>query len=1325
MTARGFIASVAISASILVALGAFAGPRAGELVVNGSFETGTFASWTNSAGNTSGQYNTAWADHQIVLDYPFSGSYSALLGFKYTAQAANRFGYMYQDVAIPTNISRATFYYKFRQQGYDGLEYDPLHVEIRDTGNNVLATVLTFAFDEWNDQFKDGGWLEDDNVAPVGYNLTNYAGRTVRLYFQQDNLYDNLYRTWVFIDDVSVIYKKFVDLAVDGNGDDLFGNTGTGTGGASMQSSEAGQTATYLVNVENEGLDSDTYNLSVTPPAGWTVSLRYNGVSYAFPWTTPAIPAGSTIQAQVLLSVPAGQSTGGYSTILNAISRTYANRYDSVLLTTNVIPARHNVDLAIDANGLGVIDPAGGGGISYREATPNTQVNYTIDLYNTGVRADSFQIRFTTPSPLTAVMIDGGTTRTGQFKSKRVDPSGSSSYTLRVTVPASLLGGDYSSYVFVKSLTDTLRKDGVRAVTRVKAPKVDIAICGSGDDIIDATGSGLGGSATVAGMRSTTVYFPLILQNEGGVADSFTVSWTRPATGWTAVLIDGAVNRSLPWTTPRMAAFSERSYVLAVTIASTAAYDTYRSILNAVSAVSSTVRESVAPVIAVATGNEVDLSLDGNGNNVYGALGSGLGGSSIKTASPGSTVSFTIVVENESGENLFDLSWNTPAGWRVSIGDSAATMRRMPAGTYTLQVQIPARSPGGTFDIIVNGTKTNKKYFVDSVLGRLFVTPPHIVDALIDGNGDGAFGTTGSGAGGSSLQSTIGGRTIHFTLELQNEGGASESYRVTWNAFSGWTAHLTGSVSPYTTAPVAPGASGLYTFEVVIPTSAQTGDYSYILDVVSTSDPNNVESVVARIHINPPPRVDLVINGKGAQSTAPAGTGEGGRSLVFGDPGAGVTARLDVVNRGGFPDSFRVSWNNPDGWPASSVLINDGARDRTSPFVTKLINPGDSLSFTVKVSIFASAALRSRAIVNGVGISRNLEDSVTLEIGTGSYVSALVFGDKDHDGARDAGEEGWPGVTVTLSDAGGPIVRQTDGGGACLFETRARVARTAIELNPAGVISLSRDTVACAAAAPGETLRVRFADVRGPAMAPANDLSGPSGSFFDAPHLITAGTKGQATLSAALPAGWIEVYYRDRDASGTLSAADTLLRASDLALDPDVPGKDAVPIIVRVFVPPQTPAGTSASFTITLRQVLAGTAIEARTDVTDKLLVLARASGLIKLVKAVDQVEARPGDVLTYTIIFSNPGVRAVKEIEIIDPLAPSVDIVPNAFGAGRDVEWIRGGTAVYLTADPLDADEAMLESAEGKLHVILSRRAPFTLDSGATGQIVYRVRIR
>jgi len=168
-----------------------------------------------------------------------------------------------------------------------------------------------------------------------------------------------------------------------------------------------------------------------------------------------------------------------------------------------------------------------------------------------------------------------------------------------------------------------------------------------------------------------------------------------------------------------------------------------------------------------------------------------------------------------------------------------------------------------------------------------------------------------------------------------------------------------------------------------------------------------------------------------------------------------------------------------------------------------------------------------------------------------------------------------------------------------------------------------------------------------------------------------------------------------------------------------------VPVIVRVFVPPQVSAGTVASLTITLRQALGGTTIEAQSAVTDRLVVLARASGLLTLRKAVDRAEARPGDVLTYTIAFSNPGIRGVKELEIIDPLFPAVEIVRNAFGPGRDVEWIRNGSPVYLTVDPMDADEAMLETPEGRLHVILSRRAPFTLESGATGSVIYRVRIR
>jgi uncharacterized repeat protein (TIGR01451 family) len=1317
-------AIMGVAASLVIALAG--GARAGELVVNGGFETGSFSGWTHGAGQLPNRLNPTYADHAVVLDLPFGGNYSALLGFKYTAQRRSRYGYMYQDVAIPSNISRATLFFKFRVQGYDGLNYDPFIVEIRNpTNNNTLATVVNFSFSEWNYQFKDSWWMDDDNVSPVGYSMTGYAGSTVRLYFNLQNLIDDLYETWAFVDDVSLVYKKFVDLAVDGNGDDLFGNTGTGAGGSSIRPCEAGGTATYLLDVENEGLDSDSYTLSVTPPAGWNVTLEYGGTSYSFPWNTPTIPAGSKIQVRVLVRVPSGQPLGGYSTILNAISPAHANRYDSVRLTTNVVPVAHLTDLAIDANGFGVIDPTGGGGISYRETDPNTQVTYVVDLLNAGSRVDSFRVWFTSPAPLSAVIIENGRTHTSAFNMGPIGAGSTASMTLRVTVPPSLVGGDYANFVFARSRTDTLKKDGVRAVTRVRAPKLDMIICGSGDDIIDGTGSGLGGSALLAGMRGATVAYPLIVQNEGGVVDSFTISWTSPGAGWTARVNDGSVDHALPWTTPSFAPFSQKSYALLITIPSGAAYDTYQSILGAVSRRSATVMESVSANITVSSGNEVDLVIDGNGDNVYAGLGTGLGGNSIKTARPGDVVTFQLTVQNESGENLFDLSWTKPAGWDVRIGDSTSTMRRVAAGVYTLRVTIPAGSMGGTFDVIVDGVKTNKRFFVDSVRGRIIVLPPHRVDALIDGNGDDVFGQPGTGAGGSSLQSTIGGRTIHFTLELQNQGGEAEQYRVTWNAIAGWTARLAGSTSPYTTPSILPGASGLYTFEVVIPTSAAEGDHDYTLDVVSTTDPNNVESVRARIHINPPPRVDLVIDGNGANVTAPVGTGEGGRAIRFGNPGTMVTAVLEVVNSGGFPDSFRVTWKPPADWPPGSVFLADSTGDHGSPYVTTLIYPGLSRTFTVKVFIPAGAGLRSRFIMDAVGLSRNLEDSITLEIAITSFVTGIVFDDADHDGLFDAGEQGWSGVAIRLSDLGGPMVRQTDGSGRYLLEVAPGLARQIVETTPAGMISLSPDTVSLAAAAVGETLRVDFADVELPTILPANDLTGPSGAFIDCAHTITAGTGGAATLIAALPAGWIAVYYRDRDGDGVLGAADSLLAPFDLALDPLVPGGRIVPVIVRVFVPPQVPAGTAASLTLTLRQVLAGTAIAVEATVTDRLLIIARASGLLQLTKAVDLTEARPGDVITYTITFMNPGVRAVQEIEIIDPISPSVEMVLGAFGPGRDIEWVKNGSTEYLTADPGDADEAMLESPEGRLSVILSRRSPFVLESGASGRLVYRVRIR
>jgi uncharacterized repeat protein (TIGR01451 family) len=1164
---------------------------AAELVVNGGFESGDFSGgWVDGAGSAMGPLNPNWADHLVSLDMPATGNYSALLGFKYTEPQRHRYGFMYYDVTIPTGVSSAMLGFTYRQQGYDGVGRDPFNVEIRDTNGNTLATVLSFAFPERTGVFKDSGWLQ------AGYDMAAYAGQTVRIYFEQINSVDNRYETWVFVDDVSLEAAGWVDLIIDGDGNDLFGAPGTGSGGVSLRSTEAGMQVSYILEIENEGPVSDSFVLSGVPPAGWALVLRYGGIDYTLPWTTPSVPSAATIAADVILTVPPGEPLGGYQTVIDAVSISAGDRYDSVTLGTNIVPAPYQPDLVIEGDGLGLIDQEGAeGGSAALTAPPDTTVEYAVELVNSGTEDDTFRIWWVGDAPLTAVVDDGGTVHAGAFTTAVIPMGGSIFLTLRVTVPLSVTGGIYETLLFSQSVSDSLKQDGVTAATTVLAPAVDMIISGSGDDIVDPTGQGLGGSATAVGIPGLTVLFPIVIQNEGTVPDSFRLTWTRPANRWTAVITDGVNSYPFPWTTPLMAPGEERTYFLAVTISDRADYTSYLSILDAVSMTDGTVGESVSAIVTVGSVNEIDLWIEGNGDDIYGPLGTGLGGFASRVAGPGETLFFTITLENESGADLFDLSWTVPPGWEVLIGDSTSTMRGVPSGVYVLEVRLPALCTEGTFDIILDGRKVDKPYLVDSVTGSIIVTASHAVDALIDGNGDDIYGTPGVGDGGLSQRSVPAGTRANFVLELQNEGSGPESYEISWSAPPGWAAWLDGNTSPATTGQVTAGGSTNYTFEVDVPPAVVPGDYDLLIDVVSTIDPNCVESVTARVSV----------------------------------------------------------------------------------------------------------------------------------ISSTSYVLVTVFDDADHDGIYDAGEVGLGGVTVRVSDPGGDIAAVTGAAGTCLFEVDAGVPREAMETTPSGYYSLSPDTVSVPALAVGDTVRVYFADVMGPVFVPSNIVNAPAGGFADVSHTITAGTAGQAVVTVIVPAGWVETFYRDNNGDGLLDPGDTILTAADLDLDPAVPGRDIVPVILRVFIPSTVPAGTVEVITVTLVQTFSGTSFSASVSVFDQIQVLAAASGLLRLVKEVDLAAAQPGEVITYTIIFSNPGTESVREIEIIDMLPPEVDIVTDVFGPGQDIAWVAGAVTTYLTADPTDPDEALYSAAARSLQVILSRQVPFTLGPGEEGRIIYRVSIR
>ncbi len=1318
---RKFVIGFALAVASLATTSA----HAGEVIVNGGFETGSFGtSWVHGARRNAVQ-NPAFADHLVALDLPYTGNYSALLGFKYTAQIVNSYGYMYQDVTLPAGISAATLNFAIRMQGYDSDFFDPFYVDVRTTANGQLERVLFYAFSEWNNIYKDSGWLFDNNALPVGHNMIAYAGQTIRLYFEQANLIDNLFETWTYIDDVSLVYRMWVDLAVDGNGDDVFGALGSGNGGTTVKSAVAGDTLWYDLRVENEGTVADTYRLTATTPAGWAAFLDLGGVLTPMPYVTPSMAPGASTTYRVVVIPPVAAATGAYSVIVDAQSTVQASRVDSARLRADIVSAVFGTDLLVNGNGVGVIGDNGAGGFALTTGLWDTTVPYTVTVRNIGNSASTYTIAWTNDPNLTASVVYNSVTFNAPFTTASIPAGGTATMTLNLRVASPNMGGDYANILTATSTGDTTKRDSVRSILRLLAPRVDMIVATSGDNIYGATGTGLGGGSSNAGERGTQVQFPIIVQNESALADSFTLTWTAPAAGWTAVIEIGGVNRTFPVITPRINAFSQASYTLKVTIPGNAPFGTYRSVLNAASRVDNRVTESIAATISVATPSEIDMTIDGNGLDVYGPIGTGLGGTSIRTVTPGQTTVFNVVIQNVSGLNNFSVNWSTPAGWTVTFNGSATPIASIAAGTYPLSVTVPSSSLGGTFDVIVDGRKVDKPFLMDSVTGRVVVIPPAIVDGVIDGNGNNVFGALGSGAGGSSLQVTPAPWTLNFTVEIQNQGPSADVYAVTWGAIPAWTARLNGLPSPFTTASVPAGGSRVYPFSVTVPAGEAVGNYQFVLDIASVNDPTSFESIVARVDIVGPPRPDLVIDGNGLDVFGPLGSGQGGTSTRSAAPSTVYTSALRVRNAGSFTDSMRVQWDVPSGWPANSVTIGDTAITHLTPFYTPLLDPGQYLDYIVTVTVPSGASAAHTTIINSWS-SRppNLSESVALVTETRGLVRGIVFDDRDHDGAFTVGDVALGGVLVTETSQGLSVTTAGDGTFAIpVFGDSI----TVVEQNPPGFVSLSPDTVGPFTVAAGDTVDVLFADIGVLTITAGTSQPGPTGAFVAFAHRVRAGTAGYVDLSAtASDSLAVLVWYFDANGNGILDGPDRPLVPGDGDLDPDGPNGGVLDVLLRVSVPAGATPGSTIVIAVTAQQTVTSTPIVLTAAATNVVVVIDGSAGRLTMQKTSDRADAAPGDVIEYSVRAFNAGADSLANVVLVDPVSSWVDLEPDAFGAGLDLEWRPPvGPPVYFTFDPSDPDECEYDAPTRTLRVILSKTATFYLAPGEAGLMVYRVRVR
>jgi len=108
---------------------------------------------------------------------------------------------MYQDVYIPEQTASAILTFAYRIVTNDVLDWASFHVEVQARNNALLKRVLRDGNDH-PDNIRicsnDLGWRT------YSFNLTPWAGRTVRLWFGNRNEWDGGWGIWTYVDEVSL-----------------------------------------------------------------------------------------------------------------------------------------------------------------------------------------------------------------------------------------------------------------------------------------------------------------------------------------------------------------------------------------------------------------------------------------------------------------------------------------------------------------------------------------------------------------------------------------------------------------------------------------------------------------------------------------------------------------------------------------------------------------------------------------------------------------------------------------------------------------------------------------------------------------------------------------------------------------------------------------------------------------------------------------------------------------------------------------------------------------------------------------------------------------
>lgn len=311
-------------------------------------------------------------------------------------------------------------------------------------------------------------------------------------------------------------------------------------------------------------------------------------------------------------------------------------------------------------------------------------------------------------------------------------------------------------------------------------------------------------------------------------------------------------------------------------------------------------------------------------------------------------------------------------------------------------------------------------------------------------------------------------------------------------------------------------------------------------------------------------------------------------------------------------------------------------------------------------------------IVNNLPAQQNFGDY------EGSRIEGIVFNDNGigsgiaNDGIKNGNEVGIQGTIVKALTSASSLIEQTSSnadGKYTLYVPKSAVADGAtIKIqetnNPsfittggdAGTTSGSYDKgtdITSFTNSVGTTYTgVSFADVQESTFltnGSQNVLPGAT-AFFQ--HSFNAKTSGDViftTNSINNPSNvtWPVVLYNDLNCNGAVDSGEQILSGSSTV---SVVAGQTVCLLLKVSVPQGLNNGSTSNTTISAVMDYINTSplIQQNLSRSDLVTVSNEEAGLV-LIKTVDQAQALPGSILTYTVSYQNNGDEPISSLEIID----------------------------------------------------------------------------